>query len=71
MLILGGVKQDALGNIGQEMLCDYLKAGGSMLVLGGPAAYGASQLAGTPLAEMLRCRSSQTPSTLSGSMTGS
>ena len=52
MLILGGVKQEALGNIGQEMLCDYL-AGGGVVMLGGPGAYGASHLRGTSLAEML------------------
>jgi uncharacterized membrane protein len=50
LVILGGVKQEALGLIGMEMLGDYLTAGGSLLVLGGPMAYGASRLQGTDLA---------------------
>jgi len=48
-IVLGGVKKDALGDLGIEMLCDYLSAGGGMLVLGGPSAYGPSRLAGTKL----------------------
>jgi uncharacterized membrane protein len=51
LLVFGGVKAEALGTIGQEMLCDYLDAGGGMLVLGGPMAYGFSHLRDTPLAE--------------------
>lgn len=51
LVILGGVKREALGNLGLEMLSDYLGAGGGMLVLGGPMAYGASRLAGTKLVE--------------------
>ena len=51
-VVLGGVRQDGLGEIGVEMLCDYLKAGGGMVVLGGPMAYGKSQLAGSKLEEM-------------------
>jgi uncharacterized membrane protein len=51
LLIVGGLKAEALGNVGQEMLCDYLTAGGGMLVLGGPMAYGPSRLRGTPVAE--------------------
>jgi len=61
MMILGGVKNEALGNIGQEMLCDYLNAGGGIIMLGGPMAYGASRLQGTPLAEMLPVTLSSTP----------
>ncbi|MDD5704807.1 MAG: glutamine amidotransferase [Kiritimatiellae bacterium] len=53
LIVLGGVKQESLGNIGQEMLGDYLRAGGGMIVLGGPAAYGAAHLGGTPLGELL------------------
>jgi uncharacterized membrane protein len=51
-IVLGGVRQDGLGDIGLEMLCDFIKAGGGMVVLGGPMAYGQSQLAGTGLAEL-------------------
>jgi len=50
--ILGGAKQDALNDVGIEMLSDYLTAGGGMLVLGGPMAYSNSGLAGTKLSEM-------------------
>jgi uncharacterized membrane protein len=53
LIILGGVKQEALGNIGLEMLGDYLKAGGSLLLLGGPMAGGASRLQGTELTQYL------------------
>lgn len=48
-IVFGGVKKDALGDIGIEMLCDYLSAGGGMIVLGGPSAYGPSRLAGSKL----------------------
>ncbi|MBI4023846.1 MAG: hypothetical protein HY360_02630 [Verrucomicrobia bacterium] len=61
MIILGGVKQESLGNIGQEMLCDYLDAGGGMVMLGGPMAYGCSRLSGTPLADLLPVTMAATP----------
>jgi len=61
MIVLGGVKAEALGLIGQEMLCDFLTAGGGMIVLGGPAAYGPSRLRGTPLADMLPVTIAPTP----------
>jgi uncharacterized membrane protein len=61
LLILGGVKQETLGNVGQEMLCDYLHAGGSLIMLGGPMAYGGSRLRGTPLADLLPVTMAPTP----------
>ncbi|MHB9025992.1 MAG: hypothetical protein ACYC7E_17775 [Armatimonadota bacterium] len=61
LVILGGVPAEALGPIGQEMLCDYLSAGGAMIVLGGPAAYGPSRLRGTALAELLPVTMADTP----------
>jgi len=48
-VVLGGVKRDALGDVGIEMLCDFLDARGGMIVLGGPLAYGFSGLAGSKL----------------------
>lgn len=48
-IILGGVKEEALGLVGIEMLGDFVDAGGGLLVLGGPMAYGASRLHDTPL----------------------
>ena len=41
-IVFGGISLDALGIVGDEMLTDYMKAGGGMIVLGGPAAYGFS-----------------------------
>ncbi|HEY3418536.1 MAG TPA: glutamine amidotransferase [Armatimonadota bacterium] len=61
LVILGGVPAEALGPIGQEMLCDYLNAGGALIVLGGPAAYGPSRLHGTPLADLLPVTMADTP----------
>jgi uncharacterized membrane protein len=51
-IVLGGVRQDALGGLGIEMLCDYLTAGGGLVVLGGPMAYNKSDLAGTKFADL-------------------
>jgi uncharacterized membrane protein len=51
LIILGGAKRSAIGGVGLEMLTDYCTARGSMLVLGGPMSYGASELAGTKLVE--------------------
>jgi len=51
-IILGGVKGDALGQVGDEMLADFLGAGGGMVVLGGPRAYGMSGLKGSRLEEL-------------------
>lgn len=53
LILLGGVPIEALGLIGQEMLCDYITAGGGMIVLGGPAAYGPARWRDTDLAELL------------------
>ena len=53
LIIMGGAKREALGDTAMEMLKDYLQAGGSMLALGGPMAYGNSRLGGTPLADSL------------------
>jgi uncharacterized membrane protein len=43
------------------MLCDYLHAGGSLIMLGGPMAYGGSRLRGTPLADLLPVTMAPTP----------
>ncbi|MCL5674923.1 MAG: glutamine amidotransferase [Candidatus Omnitrophica bacterium] len=40
LVIIGDVSAESLGNAGMEMLKDYCKYGGNILVLGGPCAYG-------------------------------
>ncbi len=52
-LIFGGIKADALGQIGIEMVGDYQKAGGGIVMLGSPLSYGKSNLAGTPFEDLL------------------
>ncbi|MCG2661195.1 MAG: hypothetical protein L6437_13235 [Kiritimatiellae bacterium] len=52
-MVFGGVKADALGPIGIEMISDYQKAGGGIVMLGSPLSYGNSGLAGTKFAELL------------------
>ena len=52
-IILGGAKADAVGPIGMEMLADFQKAGGGMILLGGPEAYGKSGFAGTKIEALL------------------
>lgn len=49
LMVIGGLKKSAIGEIGDKMLTDYLRAGGAMLVLGGPSAYGPSNLKGLEL----------------------
>ncbi|MBU4286022.1 MAG: hypothetical protein KKD76_03855, partial [Verrucomicrobia bacterium] len=61
VIILGGVKADALNAVGIEMLSDFIAAGGGMVVLGGPMAYSFSGLAGTKLEEMWPVSSSKSP----------
>jgi uncharacterized membrane protein len=56
LLILGDLRADALGPIGMIMLGDYLAAGGGLVMLGGPTAYGRADWAGTPAEEWLPVR---------------
>jgi uncharacterized membrane protein len=39
-LVLSDVNYKAIGDVGCEMLCDYVEHGGSLLVTGGPYAFG-------------------------------
>ncbi|NQU40538.1 MAG: hypothetical protein HQ523_11340 [Lentisphaerae bacterium] len=52
VIILGGADKDALGVVGVEMLADFLRAGGGMIVLGGPEAYAKAGLQGSDLEEL-------------------
>lgn len=52
-IIVGGAKAEAMGPIGMEMLADFQKAGGGIILLGGPAAYGKSGFAGTRFEALL------------------
>ncbi len=53
LIVLGGAPAEALGSIGQEMLVDYVNAGGGMIVLGGPTAYARAGWRETALADLL------------------
>ncbi len=51
LIVFGGMNADGLGLVGREMLADFMKAGGSMIVLGGPSAYGFSGMSKTDIAK--------------------
>ncbi len=51
LIVFGGMSADGLGLIGNEMLGDYMKAGGNVIVLGGPSAYGFSGMEKTEMAK--------------------
>ncbi|MDD5706433.1 MAG: glutamine amidotransferase [Kiritimatiellae bacterium] len=59
VVILSDVNFKAIGGTGFEMLCDYVREGGRLLVTGGPYALGNGEYEGTRVPEML-------PVTLSG-----
>jgi len=58
-VVLSDVNYKAVGDIGFEMLCDYVEHGGSLLVTGGPYAFGNGEFEETRFLEVL-------PVTLSG-----
>jgi uncharacterized membrane protein len=58
-VVLSDVNFTAVGDIGFEMLCDYVEQGGSLLVVGGPYALGNGEFDGTRFLDVL-------PATLSG-----
>ncbi len=58
-IVLSDVNYKAIGDIGFEMICDYVEQGGGLLVTGGPYAFGNGEYEGTRLLEVL-------PVTLSG-----
>jgi uncharacterized membrane protein len=53
LVVLADVDAESLGDIGREMLKDYVAAGGGLLVLGGPYAYGEGGYGKGQLAEVL------------------
>lgn len=58
-VVLSDVNFDAVGDIGFEMICDYVEHGGGLLVTGGPYALGNGGFEGTRFLDVL-------PVTLSG-----
>jgi len=58
-VVLSDVNYRAIGEIGFEMLCDFVEQGGSLLVAGGPYAFGNGEFQDTRFLEVL-------PVTLSG-----
>ncbi|MCG2659169.1 MAG: glutamine amidotransferase [Kiritimatiellae bacterium] len=57
LVILGDVSAGRLGEAGLEMLKDYCRNGGNLLVLGGPSAYGDGGYQTTALNDILPVRS--------------
>ena len=53
LVVLNNVDADCLDDFGREGLRDFVKAGGSLLVLGGMYAYGGGNYAGTQLEDLL------------------
>lgn len=56
VVVLSDVNYRALGYVAIEMLCDYVQQGGSLLVVGGPYAYGNGEFQGSRFLEMLPVR---------------
>ena len=53
LIVLSDVNYKALGDIVMEMLCDYVHEGGSLLVVGGPYAYGNGEFDGARFLDVL------------------
>lgn len=53
LIVLANIPAPALGLIGQEMLKDYLKAGGGLLLLGGDQAFGQAHFTNEELIKLL------------------
>lgn len=53
LIVLSDVNAAALGDIAIEMLCDYVHEGGSLLVVGGPYAYGNGEFDGSRFLQVL------------------
>jgi len=53
VIVLADIPQDPFTPDKRQMLADYVKLGGGMLVLGGPYAYGAGAWSGSPLEPLL------------------
>ena len=52
-VVLSDVNYKAIGDIGFEMLCDYVEHGGNLLVTGGPYALGNGEFEGTRFLDVL------------------
>ncbi len=52
-VVLSDVNYKALGDIAFEMVCDYVRQGGNLLVVGGPYAFGNGEFAETRFEELL------------------
>jgi len=55
-IVLSDVNYKAIGDIGFEMICDYVEQGGSLLVTGGPYAFGNGEFEGTRFLDVLPVR---------------
>ena len=55
-VVLSDVNYKALGDIAFEMICDYVHEGGSLLVTGGPYAYGNGEFEDTRFLQVLPVR---------------
>lgn len=53
LIVLSDVNYKALGDIAMEMVCDYVHEGGSLLVVGGPYAYGNGEFEGSRFLDVL------------------
>lgn len=53
LVVLSDVNYKALGDIAMEMICDYVHEGGSLLVVGGPYAYGNGEFEGSRFIDVL------------------
>jgi len=57
LIIVGDISAATIGETGLEMLKDYVRYGGNLLVLGGPFAYGDGGYRGTAMDKILPVRS--------------
>ena len=56
VIVLSDVNYKALGDIGFEMICDYVEQGGALLVTGGPYAFGNGEFEDSRFLEVLPTR---------------
>ena len=56
LVVLSDVNYRALGDVAMEMVCDYVEQGGSLLVAGGPYAFGNGEFQGSRFLDVLPVR---------------
>ncbi len=56
LLVLSDVNYRAMGDVAMEMVCDYVEHGGSLLVAGGPYAFGNGEFQGARFLDVLPVR---------------